>query len=119
MPNDERSSPRAARRLTVADVVRLLSGWFVSSVTLLLADAVHSRAWLIHAPSLLSLAASRAIGVLVRDIMLTRDEVTELTHSLLVSNQPPRGTISLGTWAADHAAVLGREYHSELDRHFR
>jgi uncharacterized protein YbjT (DUF2867 family) len=85
----------------------------------LLAEAVHSRAWLIHAPSLLSLAASRAIGVLVRDVMLTRDEVTELTHSLLVSDQPPRGTISLGTWAADHAADLGREYHSELDRHFR
>lgn len=84
-----------------------------------LADAVHSRAWLIHAPSLMSLAASRALGVLVRDIMLTRDEVTELTHSLLVSDQPPRGTIGLGTWTSDHAVDLGREYHSELDRHFR
>ena len=85
----------------------------------LLADAIHSRTWLIHAPSVLSLAASRAIGILVRDVMLTRDEVTELTHSLLVSDQPPGGTISLGTWAADHAPDLGREYHSELDRHFR
>lgn len=85
----------------------------------LLADAVQSRAWLIHAPSLLSWAASRTLGILVRDVMLTRDEVTELTHSLLVSDQPPRGTISLGTWAADHAADLGREYHSELTRHFR
>ena len=85
----------------------------------LLADAIDSRAWLFHAPSLLALAASWAIGVLVRDVMLTRDEVTELTHSLLVSDQPPRGTISLGTWAADHAPDLGREYHSELDRHFR
>jgi NADH dehydrogenase len=85
----------------------------------LLADAVDSRAWVIRAPSLLSLAASRALGILMRDVMLTRDEVTELTHSLLVSDQAPRGTISLGTWAADHAADLGREYHSELDRHFR
>jgi uncharacterized protein YbjT (DUF2867 family) len=85
----------------------------------LLADAIHSRAWLIHAPSVLSLAASRAIGILVRDVMLTRDEVAELTHSLLVSDQPPGGTISLGTWAADHAPDLGREYHSELERHFR
>ncbi|MGH2462265.1 MAG: NAD(P)H-binding protein [Candidatus Limnocylindria bacterium] len=85
----------------------------------LLAGTVHSRAWLIHAPPLLSWAASRTLAVLVRDVMLTRDEVTELTHSLLVSDQPPRGTISLGSWAADHAADLGREYHSELDRHFR
>lgn len=85
----------------------------------ILADAVHSRAWLFHAPAVLSLAASQALGILVRDVMLTRDEVTELTHSLLVSDQPPRGTISLETWAADHATDLGREYHSELDRHFR
>jgi NADH dehydrogenase len=85
----------------------------------LLAEAVHSRSWLIHAPALVSLAASRALGILVRDVMLTRDEVTELTHSLLVSDEPPRGTISLSTWAASHAGDLGRGYHSELDRHFR
>ncbi|MEX0630756.1 MAG: NAD(P)H-binding protein [Chloroflexota bacterium] len=85
----------------------------------LLADTVRSRAWLVHAPSPLSLAASRVLGLLVRDVMLTRDEVTELTASLLVSDQPPRGTIQLGTWASAHAAEMGRKYHSELDRHYR
>jgi NADH dehydrogenase len=85
----------------------------------LLADTVRSRAWLVHAPSRLSLAASRVLGLLVRDVMLTRDEVTELTASLLVSDQPPQGTIHLGTWAGAHSAELGRKYHSELDRHYR
>jgi len=85
----------------------------------LLADTVHSRALQVHAPAVLSLAASRVLGLLVRDVMLTRDEVTELTSSLLVSDQPSRGTISLGTWAAAQAGDLGRRYNSELDRHFR
>lgn len=85
----------------------------------LLADTVRSRAWLVHAPSPLSLAGSRVLGLLVRDVMLTRDEVTELTASLLVSDEPPKGTIQLGAWASAHADELGRKYHSELDRHYR
>jgi NADH dehydrogenase len=85
----------------------------------ILADTVRSRAWLVHAPPPLSLAASRVLGLLVRDVMLTRDEVTELTASLLVSDQPPQGTIQLGTWASAHPDELGRTYHSELDRHYR
>ena len=85
----------------------------------LLADAVGSRAWLFHVPRPLSYAGARVIGLLVRDVMLTRDEVTELTASLLVSDQPPRGQISLSAWAAAQADQLGRDYHSELDRHFR
>ena len=85
----------------------------------LLADTVRSRAWLVHAPSPLSLAGSRVLGLLVGDVMLTRDEVTELTASLLVSQEPPQGTIHLGAWASAHADELGRTYHSELDRHYR
>jgi len=85
----------------------------------ILADTVGSRAWLVHVPSPLSLAASRVLGLLVRDVMLTRDEVTELTASLLVSDQLPQGTIGLSAWARAHAAELGRKYHSELDRHYR
>jgi NADH dehydrogenase len=85
----------------------------------LLADTVRSRAWLVHAPSPLSLAGSRVLGLLVRDVMLTRDEVTELTASLLVSGEPPQGTIHLSDWASAHADELGRTYHSELDRHYR
>ncbi len=51
--------------------------------------------------------------------MLTRDEVTELTASLLVSAQPPTGRIGLPAWASAHADELGRTYHSELNRHYR
>lgn len=85
----------------------------------LLADAVDSRTWLFHAPRVVSHLGARALGVLVRDVMLTGDEITELTASLLVSAQPPAGRIGLPAWASAHADELGRRYHSELDRHFR
>jgi NADH dehydrogenase len=85
----------------------------------LLAAAVDSSTWLFHAPRLVSHLGARALGLLVRDVMLTRDEITELTASLLVSGQPPLGRIGLPAWAAAHHDELGRTYHSELDRHFR
>ena len=72
-----------------------------------------------HLPPILSLGASSMIGLLVRDLVLTQDEVTELTSSLLVSRDPPLGTIRLVDWAAANADQLGRRYHSKLARHFR
>jgi len=85
----------------------------------ILAAAVRSRTLFVHTPPPLSLAASRVLGLAVRDVMLTRDEVTELTSSLLVSADPPAGGIDLEEWASGFADRLGRDYHSELARHYR
>jgi NADH dehydrogenase len=84
-----------------------------------LARAVGRRARLIHLPPRLFLASGQLIGLLLRDVVLTRDEVTELTDSLLVSRQPPAGKISFSEWVAANADRLGRRYHSELARHYR
>jgi NADH dehydrogenase len=51
--------------------------------------------------------------------VLTADEVTELTGSVLVSSAPPAGTTSFPSWVEAHADRLGRRYHSELARHYR
>ena len=85
----------------------------------LLASAVGSRARLVHLPAELALGASRMLGLMVRDVLLTRGEVTELMTSLLVSRQPPAGTISFRAWVKDEGHSLGRSYHSELARHYR
>ena len=85
----------------------------------LLAGAIGRRVWLVHMPPVLSLSASRMLGLLVRDVLLTTDEVTELRAGLLVSGHPPAGTIRLADWAVAHGDQLGRHYNSELDRHFR
>ena len=65
--------------------------------------------------------AGQALGLLVRDIVLSRDEIDGLTANLLVSNStdPPPGRIRLSEWLDDHAHTLGRSYASEMARHYR
>jgi uncharacterized protein YbjT (DUF2867 family) len=81
--------------------------------------AVGSRARLVHLPVWAALAGAGLIGLVVRDVVLTRDEVTELESKLMVSAEPPTGRVRLADWLAQHADTLGRTWASELDRHFR
>jgi uncharacterized protein YbjT (DUF2867 family) len=85
----------------------------------LLATAVGSRTRVLHLPPAVAYRASRLLGVLVRDVLLARDEVTELMASVLVSHEAPSGTTSFPAWVESEAHHLGRRYHSELERHYR
>ena len=85
----------------------------------LVAAAVGRRPWLLKLPAEAALGLSRVLGLLLRDTMLTRDEVKGLTANLLVSNQPPLGTASLRAWLREHTDTLGRHYASEVARHYR
>ena len=84
-------------------------------------DAIGSRARLVHLPAPLVLATTALIGLFVRDVVLTRDELRELGESLLVARDPvlvPRPTV-FSAWLRDHAGELGARYSSELGRNFR
>ncbi len=81
--------------------------------------AVGSRTRLVHVPAGAALAAARLIGLVVRDVVLTRDEITELQSGLMLSSAPPTGRVRLADWLAEHGDALGRSWASELDRHFR
>jgi len=85
----------------------------------LVRQAVGSRAMIVHLPVAASLAAARLIGLAVRDVVLTRHEVTELQARLMFSEQPPAGAIHLADWLAANADRLGHRWSNELDRHFR
>lgn len=85
----------------------------------LVREAVGSRAWVVPVPVGAALLAGRAIGLVVRDVVLTRDEVTELRARLMRSAVAPTGRIRLPDWLAANAETLGRRWASELDRHFR
>jgi len=77
-----------------------------------------SRAPIVHIPPIAMAAAARALGLLVRDVVLTADEVKGLTAGLLVSHHPPRGRIAFSKWLTEHAPSLGRSYANELRRHY-
>jgi hypothetical protein len=85
----------------------------------LVREAIGSRAWVVPMPVGAALLAARLIGLVVRDEVLRRDEVTELETGLMRSTAPPTGSIRLSDWLAANADGLGRRWSSELDRHFR
>jgi NADH dehydrogenase len=60
--------------------------------------------------------AGRALGWLLRDVTITREEIRGLMADLLCTNSQPAGTIRLTEWARAQAATLGRHYASELER---
>jgi uncharacterized protein YbjT (DUF2867 family) len=93
-------------RLTFAELVGLIR------------RAVGSRALVAHVPGSLALLGGRMLGVALRDVILTGDELEGLTRGLLASRQPPLGTTRFTTWLADAAPWLGRRYISEVRRHF-
>jgi NADH dehydrogenase len=83
------------------------------------AVAVRRRPRFIYLPPALTMLASDAVGLFVRDVVLTRQELEGLMDELLVSNEPPRGKLRVDDWLLGSAESLGRHYASELDRHFR
>jgi uncharacterized protein YbjT (DUF2867 family) len=83
------------------------------------AIAVHRRPRMLNVPAGLTLAAGNVVGLFVRDILLTKQELEGLMEELLVSNEEPRGSRRVDDWLLRSADVLGRGYASELSRHFR
>ncbi len=81
------------------------------------ATGVHSR--LVHTPPSVGLALTGLVGLLMRDVVLTRDEVDGLMAGLLTSDAAPTGAIRLSDWLEDHAGGLGRRYMSELRRNYQ
>jgi NADH dehydrogenase len=74
---------------------------------------------IVHLPPALGLLAARLLGWLVRDVLVTRDEIVGLMANLLVSSQPSACPTRLSGWLKTHGAALGLHYHSELARHYR
>lgn len=85
----------------------------------LVRDRIGAPARIIGMPPSLALAASRVIGVIVRDTVLTRDEITELMSGLLVSADPSTCPTSLRAWLDANADLIGRRYASERARNYR
>jgi len=70
-------------------------------------------------PAGLALAVGRVVGWLVRDVVITPDEIAGLMANLLVSDRPPTCPTRLSEWLHEHADRLGARYASELKRHYR
>lgn len=90
-----------------------------SELVRLIRQSVRSQALLIHLAPTVAFWLSRVVGMLVRDVVLTKEEVLGLMDDLLVSNQPPDGTVKLSDWLFENRDWVGSRYASELNRHYR
>ena len=92
--------------------------WTYEEFVRLIRAAVGGRARIARAPFWAALATARVAGLLLRDVVVTRDELESLRAGLLVSHDPPLGRDRFDEWIAEHGALLGRTYASELRRNF-
>jgi uncharacterized protein YbjT (DUF2867 family) len=81
-------------------------------------QAVGRRTPILHASPAAMAALARALGFVVRDVVLTADEIRGLTAGLLASHQAPLGQVSFIEWLRENGPTLGTAYANELDRHF-
>lgn len=84
----------------------------------LIGRTVGSRARLVHVPPRAALLGARAVGYLVRDVVVTRDELRGLMAELVATEGPATGPTRLSEWLAANAQRVGRRYASELARHY-
>jgi NADH dehydrogenase len=81
-------------------------------------DAVGSRSAVIHVPGPVLTAGARALGLVLGDVLLTRDEYRAMAAGLADTDGPATGQTKLSSWIAERAATLGTTYANELSRHF-
>ena len=82
---------------------------------------IGARCAVLPMPGGLTYLAGKALGMMLGDIVLTRDEIKGLSRGLLVSrsNEPaPCGT-KLSEWLDEHGDKLGRSYANEVKRHYQ
>ena len=85
----------------------------------LIAEQVGAKTKIVNLTPSVALFLSRVVGYLVRDEVLTSEEVEGLMDGLLFSGSPPTAKTSLSDWLADHTDSIGKTYASELRRHYR
>jgi NADH dehydrogenase len=84
-----------------------------------LARILDRKTRIVHAPPRVVFALTRLLGWIVRDVVLTTDEIAGLAQNLLVSAEAPTGRTRLSEWLRANTDAVGRTYASELARHYR
>jgi len=81
-------------------------------------DAVGARSRIVHVPGISVPAFSSMLGLLLHDVLLTRDEYQAMASGLADTDGPPTGSTRVSTWISECGTDLGLHYANELTRHF-
>ena len=81
-------------------------------------EVVGSRARLVHVPGSTMPLFARALGLVLRDVLLTTEEYRAMAAGLADTDGPATGSTAVSVWLAEHGETLGLHYANELTRHF-
>lgn len=85
----------------------------------LIRNKLGSKSRVVHVSPGMALFLSRLVGKVVKDVVLTKDEIDGLMADLLISAGPPTAKTRLSDWLGQNASNVGASYASELNRHYR
>ncbi len=77
-------------------------------------EAVGSRSLVVHVPYVLVPLLSSLLGLLLRDVLLTKDELHAMAEGLADTDGPATGTTRISDWIAERGTDLGIHYANEL-----
>lgn len=84
-----------------------------------IAGIIGVRRLILGVPPGLGYFVGKCVNPLVKDVIITREEIEGLMRGLLDSDAPAAGNTRLTEWATEHADTLGRRYASEVGRRVR
>ena len=106
------------RDTTVIDAVGPERPTFMELVRLI-QQTIGSHARIVRLPGAIMPVLSWALGLVLRDVLLSREEYFAMAAGLADTDGAATGTVALSQWLAEHADTLGRNYANEIQRHFR
>lgn len=72
----------------------------------------------VRTPPAIGILLGKLIGLFLKDVLLTKDELRGLMEEKLTSDQEPNGKTKFSEWLHDNRHLIGSRYTSELNRHF-
>jgi NADH dehydrogenase len=85
----------------------------------LIAHTLSRDVIFIRTPAALGILLGKVIGLALRDVILTQAELDGLMMNMLTSDQEPNGKTKFSAWLRENKNSIGRNYSSELARHYR
>lgn len=82
-----------------------------------LAQAVGSRAHILHAQPQTALRLAKVLSVVLRDVLLTQEELSGLMEEHLFVGDNVVGATGFREWVKENVELLGMHYRNELRRH--